>query len=70
MAIEKVKEYFKKYNMENRVQEFEVSSATVELAAEALHYDHIGERDRRGNDDKPLFDSTKLCRMWQGQVAA
>lgn len=37
MAIEKVKEYFKKNNMENRVQEFEVSSATVELAAEALH---------------------------------
>lgn len=37
MAIEKVKEYFQKYNMENRVQEFEVSSATVELAAEALH---------------------------------
>lgn len=37
MAIAKVKEYFKKYNMENRVQEFEVSSATVELAAEALH---------------------------------
>lgn len=37
MAIEKVKEYFKKYSMENRVQEFEVSSATVELAAEALH---------------------------------
>ena len=37
MAIAKVKEYFKKYNMENRAQEFEVSSATVELAAEALH---------------------------------
>ena len=37
MAIEKVKEYFKKYNMENRIQEFNVSSATVELAAEALH---------------------------------
>lgn len=37
MAIEKVKEYFKKYGMENRIQEFEVSSATVELAAEALH---------------------------------
>ncbi len=36
MAIEKVKEYFRKYDMENRVQEFEVSSATVELAAEAL----------------------------------
>ena len=27
----------KKYGMENRVQEFNVSSATVELAAEALH---------------------------------
>lgn len=37
MAIEKVKAYFRKYGMENRVQEFEVSSATVELAAEALH---------------------------------
>lgn len=37
MAIEKVKEYFRKYDMENRVQEFEVSSATVELAAKALH---------------------------------
>ena len=37
MAVEKVKEYFRKYGMENRVQEFDVSSATVELAAEALH---------------------------------
>lgn len=37
MAIEKVKEYFRQYDMENRVQEFQVSSATVELAAEALH---------------------------------
>ncbi len=37
MAIEKVKEYFRKYNMEEKVLEFDVSSATVELAAEALH---------------------------------
>lgn len=37
MAVEKVKEYFKKYSMESRIREFEVSSATVELAAEALH---------------------------------
>ncbi len=37
MAIEKVKAFFKKYDMEDRVQEFEVSSATVELAAAALH---------------------------------
>ncbi len=37
LAIEKVKAYFKEYGMEERVQEFDVSSATVELAAAALH---------------------------------
>ena len=37
MAIDKVKEYFKNYGMEERVQEFDVSSATVELAAQALN---------------------------------
>ncbi|MCI8648217.1 MAG: YbaK/EbsC family protein [Firmicutes bacterium] len=37
MAIEQVKEYFRKYGMEDRIQEFDVSSATVELAAEALN---------------------------------
>lgn len=36
MAIEKVKAYFKKYGMEGQIQEFDVSSATVELAAAAL----------------------------------
>lgn len=37
MAIEKVREYFRKFDIEERIQEFDVSSATVELAAEALH---------------------------------
>lgn len=37
MAIEKVKAYFRKYGMEDKIQEFDVSSATVELAAKALH---------------------------------
>ncbi len=37
MSIERVKEYFGKYNMADRIQEFEVSSATVELAAQALN---------------------------------
>ena len=37
MAIEKVREYLKKFGIENRVLEFEESSATVELAAQALH---------------------------------
>ena len=36
MAIEQVREYFRKAGIEERIQEFEVSSATVELAAEAL----------------------------------
>lgn len=36
MAIDKVKEYFRGLGMEERVQEFDVSSATVELAAKAL----------------------------------
>ena len=37
MAIEKVKNYFKTYNIEDKIQEFDVSSATVEEAAQALH---------------------------------
>lgn len=36
MAINKVREYFKKYKIDNRILEFDVSSATVELAAKAL----------------------------------
>jgi prolyl-tRNA editing enzyme YbaK/EbsC (Cys-tRNA(Pro) deacylase) len=36
MALEKVKEYFKSYGIDDRVRELEVSSATVELAAKAL----------------------------------
>ena len=37
MSIERVREYFRAHGMEDRVLEFDVSSATVELAAEALH---------------------------------
>lgn len=37
MAIEKVKKYFKQFGMEDKVLEFNVSSATVELAAQALN---------------------------------
>ncbi len=36
MAIEKVREYFKEFGIEGRIMEFDVSSATVELAAEAV----------------------------------
>jgi prolyl-tRNA editing enzyme YbaK/EbsC (Cys-tRNA(Pro) deacylase) len=37
MSIERVREYFRAHGIEDRVLEFDVSSATVELAAEALH---------------------------------
>ena len=37
MSIEKVKAYFAGFGMEDRVLEFPVSSATVELAAKALN---------------------------------
>ena len=36
MSIERAKEHLKKYGFENCVQEFDVSSATVELAAQAV----------------------------------
>ncbi|MBD8836840.1 YbaK/EbsC family protein [Paenibacillus sp. FSL K6-4396] len=36
MAIEKVKDFFKQYGMDSQIIEFEVSSATVDLAATAL----------------------------------
>ena len=37
MAIEKVKEYFEQFGIADRVREFDVSSATVQLAAQALN---------------------------------
>lgn len=37
MSIEKVRGFFAQYGMENRILEFPVSSATVELAAQALN---------------------------------
>jgi len=37
MSIEKVRAYFEKKGIAEKIQEFEVSSATVALAAQALH---------------------------------
>ena len=37
MSVDKVRQYFGKYGMESRILEFDVSSATVELAAAALN---------------------------------
>lgn len=54
MSIERVREYFKTKGIDRRIQEFEISSATVPLAAKALHCEesriaktlsfHIGEK--------------------------
>ncbi len=54
MSVEKVREYFKTKGIDERIQEFEVSSATVSLAAKALECEesriaktlsfHIGEK--------------------------
>ena len=37
MSIERVKEFFKQHGLEDKVMEFDTSSATVELAAEAAN---------------------------------
>ena len=39
MSVEKVREYLADFGLSERIREFEVSSATVELAAEALGTD-------------------------------
>lgn len=54
MSVEKVKKYFEKKGIADRIREFEVSSATVALAAKALQCEenriaktlsfHVGER--------------------------
>lgn len=36
MSVEQVKNYLKQWNLQDKIQEFEVSSATVELAAQAV----------------------------------
>ena len=36
MSIDRVKDYFRQFGMEDRIKEFNVSSATVELASEAV----------------------------------
>lgn len=36
MSIERVRQYFSKWNMQDRILEFDSSSATVELAAKAV----------------------------------
>lgn len=57
MSVERVKEYFKEYGIEDRIQEFEVSSATVDLAAKALNTEpqRIAKSLAFKVDDKPIL---------------
>lgn len=57
MSKEAVKEYFKKYGIENRIQELEESSATVELAAKALgcEPERIAKTLSFKVEDKPIL---------------
>ncbi len=57
MAIEKVKEYFAGTELEGKVIELEQSSATVDLAAEALHTepDRIAKSLSFLVDDRPVL---------------
>lgn len=57
MSLEKAKEYLKKYNLDNKVVEFAVSSAIVEEAAKAINCE---ERDIAKTlsfivEDKPIL---------------
>ena len=37
MSLEKVRDYFKQFGLDDKIMEFDVSSATVEMAAKALN---------------------------------
>ena len=57
MAIERVKEFFKQYDMDKNIKELDVSSATVELAAKALGCapERIAKTLSFSVDDKPIL---------------
>ena len=57
MAIERVRSFFKEQGIEDRIQEFEVSSATVQLAAQALNCEpcRIAKTLSFMVDEKPIL---------------
>lgn len=57
MSIERVRGFFAQYGMEDRILEFPVSSATVELAAQALHTEgrRIAKSLSFSVDGKPIL---------------
>ena len=57
MSVEKVREYLKPYGVADRIREFEVSSATVELAAVAVGVEgaRIAKSLSFKVDDQPII---------------
>lgn len=57
MAIDKVKNYLKKFNLDDKILEFETSSATVELASQALNCEpeRIAKTMSFMVNDKPIL---------------
>lgn len=57
MSFNKAKEYLKKYNLEDRIMEFDVSSATVAEAAQAIgcQEDEIAKTLSFIVEDKPIL---------------
>jgi len=57
MALDRAMEHLKKFGLEDRVQLFDVSSATVELAAKAVGTapEHIAKTMSFWVDDKPIL---------------
>ena len=57
MSIQKVREYFKGFGIEDRIREFDVSSATVELAAVAVGVEgaRIAKSLSFKVEDKPII---------------
>ena len=57
MSIEKVRAYFRPLGLEERIREFDVSSATVELSAQAVGVEaaRIAKPLRFQVDDRPIL---------------
>ena len=57
MSIERVRTYFRGFQMEDRILEFEESSATVELAAAAVGCEPA-------SNAKTLKEWVDVCKDW------
>ncbi|MCQ4671454.1 YbaK/EbsC family protein [Lactonifactor longoviformis] len=57
MSIEKVRNHLKQYGLDSRIMEFDTSSATVELAAQAVGCEpaRIGKTMSFKAEDKPIL---------------